>query len=174
MLTQIATSDDGRLLATGHRDGTVTVWDVDQERLLLEKNYPNSRAIGMPQEGFPKSITALAFDSENKLLAIGYAGGVRVIDVKTGDLVTGASGSMFLTKLAFNKTGRLAAAGSRIRNGGPEFYVDQYELQPKQLLAIARARATLSPLNEKDCQEYLGRACEQTAIGKVFWTLFGN
>jgi WD40 repeat protein len=66
----IAFSNDGRWMATGNQDTSVTLWDVFAGRVI--SNLPGN-------EG---SITSVAFSADSQLLATGSQGGiVRLIEV---------------------------------------------------------------------------------------------
>jgi WD40 repeat protein len=175
-ISATALTDDGKLLATAHPDGTVTLWDVgakvnEVRRLRDPTNYAVSRVFGVLDDGLPRRAYSLAFDPNGQSLAIGYAGGIRVASTRNGDIVTAMPGDPAGVapppKLAYSSTGTLAA-------GRGENSVDVYELDPKRLLAIAQQRPRLR-LNERDCEDYVGRRlCEHTRLGAFFWAMLGK
>jgi WD40 repeat protein len=98
----MAFSADGRLLATGHGDGTAQVWDPAA-----------GEPVGAPLAGHQDTVRALAFSANGRLLVTGYSrGSARLWNLTTqeavGKLFTGEARAV-----AFSPDGRiLATAGS--------------------------------------------------------------
>jgi RNA polymerase sigma factor (sigma-70 family) len=102
-ITDVAMAPDGKTLATGREDGTVTLWDPASEEVIA--------ALGTPSSG-PGTVLAVQFSPDGKTLAnAGKA--VQIWDVGARKLkatlpVVGAS------SLAFSPDGKtLAVAGGR-------------------------------------------------------------
>ena len=69
IITSLAFSPDGAVLATGSRDQTVKLWD------------PRTGALVATLAGQPARLTSVAFDPSGARLAVGGRGGLRVWDV---------------------------------------------------------------------------------------------
>jgi WD40 repeat protein/serine/threonine protein kinase len=97
----VAFSPDGRLLAAGSADDTVTIWDgaTGQElRTLVHANWVNS----------------VAFSPDGRLLASGSADNtVRIWDAATGqELASFREHALQVDSVAFSPDGRYVASGS--------------------------------------------------------------
>lgn len=101
----LAFTRNGRWLASGSKDGTVRLWDV--EKLKFE-------ALLAPQDG---RVYAVAFSPDDRRLAVGCGdwgyGVVKLWNVETRQLWTTLSGpAAFVHSVAFSPDGsRLAAGG---------------------------------------------------------------
>ncbi|OHV37632.1 hypothetical protein CC117_16775 [Parafrankia colletiae] len=96
----ITFSADGRLLAAGEQDGTVSLWDVESQR-LLQRNRPTGEA-----------ANEVAFHPDAEVLAVASANG-NVYLLATTDLhEVGLArvGPGPVGTVAFNRTGALLAA----------------------------------------------------------------
>jgi WD40 repeat protein len=100
-----AISPDGRLAATGTRNGTVRLWSTTTGRLLREL------------VGHKLSVPAVAFSPDSKLLATGSADfTARLWRTEDGSLVAVLVGhNNPVTTVAFDPRGDLVATGSRDR-----------------------------------------------------------
>lgn len=70
----LAFSADGRLLAAGSFDGSITVWDVEA-----------AMRIGKPLRGHTSTVNALVFSPDSKRLVSGADETVRLWDTATGE-----------------------------------------------------------------------------------------
>ncbi|MFO0757412.1 MAG: cyclic nucleotide-binding domain-containing protein [Byssovorax sp.] len=106
---QMALSPDGRLLAVGHGDGIVRLWDVAPETERSPADAPLAQVshVGMSDPG----ITGVAWSSDGQLLATaGFDGRVLCHRVAPGGALTrvfeGAAGTWSQWGLAFSPRGR--------------------------------------------------------------------
>jgi WD40 repeat protein len=126
----LAFSPDGSLLATaGEKD--IRLWDLGKRRALryLVKNHP------LP-------LTCLAFSPDGRTLAHAVwasdhqADGVRVQDVRTGEVLASWSTTNAVFKVAFHPSGReFLAAGDRIRGKDAEWVVLRWSVPDYQIQA---------------------------------------
>jgi TolB-like protein len=99
-LKALAFSADGRLLAAGGPDGSVTVLDAQAGRPLGRHQAATA------------AVSALAFDPAAATLAVGAADGtVAVIDLRTGDTRPVLRHDKSVTAVAFAAEGALAGSG---------------------------------------------------------------
>ncbi len=101
-LLSLAWRRDGRVLATGHSDGTVRVWDVKAERQLLALQIPAAAA-------------SVAFDpADGRVLASGHADGNVYLwnTAARAALRVLATYKREVRGLAFSPDGHALAAGS--------------------------------------------------------------
>ena len=111
---------DGRLVASGHENGSVYIFNNDSGRMvhslpgkvyLLRFRHNDGRANGMP--GLVRAVRAVAFSPATKLLAA--AGDARIIalyDVSSGEQVANLSGhSAWIMSLDFSSTGEYLLSG---------------------------------------------------------------
>ena len=113
-IVQVAWSDSGSLLATGHKDGPVSLWDAQTRRLLhrFENQSVESVNIG-GQSG--KSVISLAFSPTEPLLAAGdWGGNIVLYNTTTMEMLRPPlkAHTWRVSSLAFSPDGRtLASAG---------------------------------------------------------------
>jgi RNA polymerase sigma factor (sigma-70 family) len=102
-LIEVEFSPDGRLLAVGTRDGTVSVWDVDAgvERQQLK--------------GLAWQVFCVAFSRDGQKIAAGTGRGSPTIalwDVKTGKRLADFSSTERVDRLAFSPDDKMLASAS--------------------------------------------------------------
>ena len=102
-VTSLAFSSDGKLLAVGNGDWSVTLWDAT-------KRYQRSTF-----EGHKTIVSSVAFSPDNKLLVTGsFDRTVKLWDVTTGQSTATLKGhSGEITSVAFSPNGDNVASGSR-------------------------------------------------------------
>ncbi len=104
-VVKVLFSPDGSLLATGHSDGILRLWDVSGtmigERAKLVEHRANTRG--------------LTFSPDGRLLASGdNEGEIRLWDVASGAMLLGWVGhEHWVMSLAFSPDGSVLASGSR-------------------------------------------------------------
>jgi WD40 repeat protein len=105
LLTALAFSPNGEILATGSKDQTVRLWNVASQRL-----------IGTPLTGHSDTVTAMAFSRDGASLAT-VAGGdqVRLWDTATRQQIGApiADDDESVTTMAFSGDGATLATASR-------------------------------------------------------------
>ena len=112
----IAISADGALIATGHENGTIIVWDV----ATLSKRATLA--------GHTTAITSLAFSPDGKQLASGANksdGAIRLWDVATGKELSAFTGFNGGGYVAFGPDPQifLAASGAKVSRKGNATFV---------------------------------------------------
>jgi WD40 repeat protein len=143
----IGFDETGRLIATGHTDGTVHVWDVASGRLLHTFAAHNG------------AVGGVAFSPTSDLLATaGEDATAKLWNLATGKrLLTLRGHSATVTALAFNP------GGTRLATGGADGTVRVYVLPIEELMTISRARLTRG-WTAAECARYLrGGRCPADA-----------
>jgi WD40 repeat protein len=110
-------SRDGRLLACGHADGSITLWDV-AERKLLHDIWVTTRARpSAPPRSAP--IRAVAVSADGKTVAATFGDLILFYDAKTGKVADevrlGRDVFIKTTAMAFSPDGKWLALGGRPR-----------------------------------------------------------
>jgi RNA polymerase sigma factor (sigma-70 family) len=111
---------DGRNVALGGRDHTVSLWDIPSRRLirrLVPKDKPDPQALGYtpPDTSLLEVITCIAFSADGKKLAVG---GKDTI-IRIWDRESGTEGrritwpQTMIEKVALSPDGKVLAALSR-------------------------------------------------------------
>jgi WD40 repeat protein len=97
----LAFSPDARLLASGSKDNTVRLWDVERALELRKLS------------GHTAWIKAVAFSPDGKLLATGALDGtVKLWEVATGRELKSLNGGGSINTIAFSPDARLVATGN--------------------------------------------------------------
>jgi len=101
-VNSVAFSPDGRLLASGSRDRTIRLWDVEAGQVVRTLS------------GHTDWVSSVAFSPDGRLLASGSDDRtIRLWDVGTGQVVRTLSGHTdSVNSVAFSPDGRLLASGS--------------------------------------------------------------
>ena len=90
-IISIAFSDDGQYIAYGSYDGTVTVWDIKDNKsiAILQQNYSS-----------PWSLAFSKFSQNSNLLAVGRDSEViQIWDINTGEIIQSFQGNRPLEKV---------------------------------------------------------------------------
>jgi WD40 repeat protein len=105
----LALSPDGKLLATGRLDGTLTVWDVEAEREI-----GTYRGQPRPIVGW-RSVAGLAFSADGRqLLALELGGRTLTVWDATRGAEARPLGGGFAFHAAFSPDGRRVAAATQV------------------------------------------------------------
>jgi WD40 repeat protein len=134
----IALSPDGKVLAMGRQDGSVTLWDVSSG----DKLYQLVGHAGLvPRLAFSHDGTRLTTASFDKF--------AKVWDVQTGqELVTLYGNTSNVFGVAFGPNGR------HVATAGGDGTVRIYTLDMDELTKLARSRVTRT-LTSEECRRYL-------------------
>lgn len=109
-INAVAFSPDGNMLASGHSDNTVKLWDVSSGKELKTLSSGKDPTLG--------SVSSVAFSSDGKtLLALTSAGygQIKLWDIATGKMRTIAESIALISSIALSPDGKTLAAG--VRNG---------------------------------------------------------
>lgn len=98
VVTTIAFSADGQILAAGSMDGTVLLWRVQDGRLLHTLD---------DQQRLPESVGALAFRSDDQVLAASLGRNIYLWQTSDGRLLQRWESSGHALRLAFQPDGQL-------------------------------------------------------------------
>jgi WD40 repeat protein len=109
----LAFSPDGRRLATGRHDGTLTVWDVEAEREI-----GSYRGQPRPAAGW-RSLSGLAFSADGRqFLALEPGGRALTVWDATRGAEARPLGASFAMHAAFSPDGRRVAAAAQVARVG--------------------------------------------------------
>jgi WD40 repeat protein len=104
-VSSVAFSPDGKLIATGSSGGTISIWDILTDRLILVMSVTTSSSSG---------VSSLAFSPDGKLLAIGALNGktylAAVATLRFISSLANSSGQA-VTSMAFSPDGTILVIG---------------------------------------------------------------
>ncbi|WP_414528936.1 WD40 repeat domain-containing protein [Nodularia chucula] len=81
-ISSIAISKDGKFLASGHWDKTITIWDIESGVILGKLGGFLSR------NGHETEVTALSFSYDGQLIASASSDGImKIWNLRTGELI---------------------------------------------------------------------------------------
>ncbi len=86
----LAFSPDGKLLVGGDKLGSVTLWNIDTGRIILDRFWVPDDG---PNYGTTYVVTAVAFSPDGKQLAAMRGGALTFWDVETGEMIRRAAGT---------------------------------------------------------------------------------
>jgi WD40 repeat protein len=106
-------SRDGKLLASGGRDGTAILWSTEKWNKAQTLRNPDKETL-YKQQGRGGMVEDVAFSPNGKTLAMAsYTGNVHLWDVASGKVLDPLEGhSSAVTAVAFSPDGRTLASGS--------------------------------------------------------------
>ena len=159
----IALSPDGRFIACPTPAGGVKVFDV-RKRTEVGKEIPAAKRAG----GLATEVTALAFNPDASLLAIGTdTGPILLVDPSTGRSLTTLSQEKSSTSLEWSRDGRLLAAG---RSDGRTQFFDR-EGTPVGLQLAANASEINDVSFSEDGTRFATAGVDRTG---AIWALDGT
>jgi eukaryotic-like serine/threonine-protein kinase len=134
-------SRDGKLLASGSRDGTAIIWSTETWKATRTLANPDKNSLG-GQSGQPGMVEDVAFSPDSKTLALASReGNVQLLDVASGKLETLKGHSSAANAVAFSPDGRTLASGSSDRT------VRLWNVQTRrQLMQLDSGRVELGPV----------------------------
>ena len=160
---RIALSPDGRFLACPTPAGGVQLFDV-RRRAKVGEEIPAARRVG----GLATEVTALAFDPDASLLAIGTdTGPILLVDRSTGRSLATLSQEESATSLEWSRDGELLAAG---RSDGRTQFFDR-EGTPLGLPLEANASEITDVSFSDDGQRLATAGLDRTG---AIWALDGT
>ena len=120
-------SPNGNLLASGHTDGMVTIWEVATGRQL--KRF----------DGHRRMVTGVAFSPDGKLMATGSEDGLtKLWDPETGQELTALRGTLLsVHSVTFSSDGQRLATGSNSKEA-----VKLWDLPTRQEVANLEGRGS--------------------------------
>jgi len=134
-VNSVAFSGDGKILASGSSDGTVSLWYAGSGALL--------RTIGGLQReigGFEREIESIAFSPDGKALAGADGKGIRLWDIQTAALRRVLSvAEHWPSKVAFSPNGSTLASGGEGSGQGEVVLWNARKAEPTKRLVVPEA-----------------------------------